>query len=906
MAALIRGHERAEGDVRAEMAAHLEMEIDENIRRGMSPQEARRQAMLSSGGLTQAAERVHEQRGLPWLEGIVADTRFAVRHFRRTPLSTATMIAVLSLGIGMNVVMFTVLNSLATMPAPGMLRDESVVRIRGIVKQKEAAGAQPRTMSWPEVQQYAARPNLFTSVAAYADESANVDLGDGANAPTTVGVTYTTPNYFDVIGVRPSLGSVPSGDAGSVRMTTAPTAMISHAMWQQRFGGARDVIGRTLRVNGTPVQIVGVASPRFVGTEGGNALTIWVPLAAYPTLQKRSAATFASYDSAFLHVAARLQPGITPKAATPVVAGLAARAVQQGPNGAASQITSKEDPADNSAIGSADIAPMLASNSRVSERNDLLVSGFASGALAFLVLLITCTNVSALMVGLAVARRKEIGVRLSLGAPRTRLVRQLLTETVLLSLIAAGIGLFVTNVAIQLLGANIVGVQLVVDWRVTVATCAIAIVTGMLFGVSPALHATRVSLGEVLKSSSTSVVATRSRLQRALVILQITLTQPLLVGLGVVVVSMVTDMSSHTPLSVTERIAEVEFNTWSGRVSNEERVAAINATVDRIRAMPGVTAVMPMQLGTNTAPVSVLADDRLPGIIYQPAMQAHLEAAPDGYFNAYEIPIVRGRDFDASEHAHKSDDPMKPLDVDAVIIGTDLAHKFWGDANPIGRRLEIAGSGSTIDAVTVVGIVDEAAAGPSEENGFIRLFVPYSTMNTGVIARTSGPAQPLLDDMRKSAAEAAPRLPITRVETMAQREAIAHHNMMFMSSGIAIAGLLALLLSAIGLYAVVSFMVSQRTREIGIRTVLGAQQSQVVRMFFGKGLSLSATGLILGLPLSIIATRIIIARLHWPMTRSPLIGVAIAVVVLVVASVAVWIPSRRASAIDPLVALRTE
>jgi predicted permease len=887
--AIIRGHETAERDVRAEMEAHLEMATDENIRRGMRPDEARRQALLSAGGLTQAAEQVHEQRGLPWLEGIVADTRFAMRHFRRTPLSTITMIVVLSLGIGTNVVLFTILNSLATMPAPGIARDESVVRIRGIMQMKQG-GLEPRLLSWPEVSAYAARTDLFTSVAAYADETASVELGSGGESAVTAALTYATPNYFDVLGVHPFLGTAPAGH-DPTRLSTAPTAMISYAMWKQRFGSARDVLGRTIRINGTPLQITGVAPERFVGADNSNQMTVWVPLAAYPTIQKRSTAVFLSTDSLFLHGAARLRDGVTTRASTPAVAALAQRSTK-----------TRSD----SIVGSADVVPLLSSNERISQAADLLTSGVASGGFALLILLITCTNVSALMVGLAVARRKEIGVRLSLGAPRVRLIRQLLTETTILALVAAGLGLFVTNAAIQLLGANIVGIQLVVDWRVTLATCGIAIVTGVLFGVSPALHATRVSLGEVLKSSSTSVVATRSRLQRMLVVAQITLTQPLLVGLGVVIVSVVADMSGHTPIGVTQQIAEIELNTWSGRATNEERVARIGAAVDRIGAMPGVVSAMPMQMGTIGSSVTVHPDDRLPGIIYESAMHATLEAAPKGFFNAYDIRVVRGRDFDADEYAHKSDDPMKPLNVDAVIIGSDLASRFWGNANPIGRRLSLPGDNGNARAATVVGVVDEAAAGPSETNGVVRIYVPYSPVNTGVIARTAGPAAPMIEAMRKAAAEAAPQFPISRAETMAQREALARKNMLRLSGGLAGAGLLALMLSAIGLYAVISFMVTQRTREIGIRTALGAQQGQVIGMFFKKGLTLSATGLILGLPLSILLTRAIMARMNWPLNGSPLIGIAIGLVVLVVASIAVWIPARRSSAIDPLVALRTE
>jgi predicted permease len=843
-------------------------------------------------------ESVREQRSLPWIESIAGDVRFAIRHFRRTPLSTVTMVLVLSLGIGANIVLFTLLNSLATLPAPGIERDASLVRVRGTMSSKTMSD-EPRLMSWPEVQEYSRRTDVFSSVAAHADESAVVNLGDGSATPTTVSLVYATPNYFRTLNVRPVLGTEPIAESGGLQMTTSPTAVISYAMWQQSFGGARDILGRTVRINDIAVQIVGVAPPRFLGTSGGSRLTMWAPLAAYPMLQKRSPATFSSYDSTFLTVSAQLRPGMTPKAATPIVAGMAARISQLAKAARAVSAAASQD-----LVAGADVVPMLAGNSRASARRDMLISGVASSGFALLILLITCTNVSALMVGLAVARRKEIGVRLSLGAPRKRLIRQLLTESVLLSLVAAALGLFVTIAGIRIIGASLVDVQLVVDWHVTLATCAVAIFTGIVFGLSPALHATRVSVADVLRGSASSVAATRSRLQRGLVVAQIALTQPLLVGLGVVVVTMMTDVRTRASSTAAPSIAEVELDTWSGRVSNEERAARIDALLSRVTAMPGVIAAVPLQLGTVTAPLSVHPSDRVAGISYPSAMQTNLVAAPRGYFNVFNIPVRRGRDFDASEYAHTSNDPGAAPSFTRVIIGSDLASKLFGSANPVGRRLSMAGSDTA--AMVVVGVVDAEAAGPSIVNDQYRVFVPYSMINEGVIVRTAGPALPFLNALRRVAMETAPQMPVKRVQTMEQREAAARRDVVKTSSAVAAGGLLALLLSAIGLYAVVSFGVGQRVREIGIRTALGAQPRQVVGMFFGKGLLLSGLGLALGLPLSIVATRMVSSSVGLSVSSSPLVGAGIGVVVLMVASVAVWIPARRASGIDPNVALRGE
>jgi predicted permease len=889
----VRGHGAAAADLRAEMEAHLAMAMDEFRRRGMAPDEARRQALRAAGNLTQAAEVVRAERALPWAEAAVADARFAARHWRRAPLATLTMLLVLSLGIGTSVVVFTILDSIATRPAPGLARDAAVVRIRGVVQPAEATSAQPRLLSWPEIEAYAARTDLFSSVAAHADESAMAVIGDAATGSISASVVYVSGDYFATLNIQPQLGTIPPPEPDVTRLTTAPTAMISHVLWTQRFGGAPDVLGRMMRINGSPVQIVGVAPPRFLGTDGGTPLTVWLPLAAYPLLQQRTGAVFLSPDSLFLSATARLAPGITAGSATPVVAALAARTAARTAGA----------PTAGRATG-ADVVPLLASNARLGDRTDQVVSSVAATGFALLVLLITCTNVSALMVGLAAARRREIGVRLALGAPRGRLVRQLLTESILLALVAAGLGLLATTAGIQVFGTALDDVQLVVDWRVTLAAAAVAIVTGILFGLSPALHATRVPVNEVLRSSSASIAATRSRLQRGLVVAQVALTQPLLVGLGVVVMTTLTDLGSRARSEVGDQIAEIELDTWAGRVSMAERASRINDLVTSVRGLPGVVAAMPMQAGTVRAPLIVHPVDRLEGISPATVMDGHLQAAPTGFFNAFGIPIVRGRDFESAETVPPSLEPGPPSHG-VVIIGNDLARRLWGDADPIGRRLALATTPPSA-GMTVVGVVDAAATGPSEVGGQVRVYVPYASIYTGVLVRTAGPALSLLPALRAAATTTAPQLPVKRAETMAQREADTQRRLQRTSGAVAGGGMLALLLAALGLYAAIAFSVGQRTREIGIRAALGARRGQVMRLFFLKGLALTGLGLLLGLPLSILVIRYVSLRLQWPLPSPPLLGVAIAGVVLAVASLAVWIPSRRASTIEPLVALRAE
>ena len=902
LAGALRLREDPAADTAAELEAHLEMEIAENIRRGLPPDEARRRAYIASGGLVQAAEQVRAQRGLPWLEAVAADLRFAIRFFSRTPATSASMVFVLALGIGATIVLFTVVNSVATMAAPGIERDESVVRIRGMMRSTEGAGQVPRLLSWNEVGDYAARKELFSEVGAYVSATEAVRLG-GADAPeTATRVLYTTSNYFRVLGVRLAAGAPPAAEADETRQPTVPSAVISHSLARHHFGGVEDALGKALRVNGLHVQVSGVGPPMLTGTEGRVDHAVWLPIGLYPLLRSRSPAIFASPDSSFLSAAARLRQGVTRAEATPAVAGIAAR-------------FSTVDRVDVSASAgrgvrisggdaTADVAPMLASNYAIGGRDDMIVSVGLAAVMAALILIITCVNVSTLLVGLAVSRRREISVRLSLGAPRGRLIRQLLTESVFLALCAAAAGLIATSVAIQLLGSRVAGMQLVVDWRVVTATCAVALSIGVLFGLSPALHAIRSSVNEALRDSASSIASGSSWLQRGLVVTQIAFTQALLVGMGVLILGAGPGRDGRVTSPVGDHVAIVELDSWSGTPSNEERAARVEGVVATVAALPGVSAAVPMQAGPITSQLEVHPDDRVVGVSPEGRMEAVLNAAPSGYFDIYGIPIVRGRDFDPSERVPAPGQGALLGYFQAVIIGSDLAQHLWGDADPIGRRFRVALPGSESQApLVVVGIVDPAVAGAARVNGRIRAFVPYHPLYSGVTARTTAPAAAMLNELRRAVSAAAPQMPITRAQTVAQEESDMRRNLLIASAAAAGGGVIALLLSGFGLYAVVSFMVRQRTREIGIRIALGEVPKAVVQRFFTTGLVLSILGVLGGLPLSVAATRLLADALRLPIGTSWVLVVGIGLAIIAISAVAVWLPARRASSVPPSLAL---
>ncbi len=447
---------RLEREMQEEMATHLARATERLVSRGMAAEEARKAARREFGNVEYLQEEARDARGARWIESILADLRFGIRHFGRTPLSTVTMIVLLALGIGFNSALFTLVYSLVNMPPPGITRAESLVRIRGLDRNAGAGRTLGREFSYPEYRAYAGQRNLFSAVAAWTSSDVVLAVGDNQESLHSAAATYVTANYFQVLGVHPILGAgLPTAspaDDGAPQLV----AVISHVVWDRYFGRAPDVLGKTIKVNDVTVTIVGVAPPRFSGARvGGSQVRLWLPLSARPLLQRSSASALSSYDSAFFSLAARWHPGIQTSQTIPTVEASAARSAQQTTRWRSSNAIST------------DVVTLLGDNYYPPSGETPSVLGRVSSLLIpLLILLIPCVNVSALLVGLAVARRREIAVRLSLGAARRRIVRQLITESVLLALAAGALGLCVIWVLLKAFGARVPDVQLVLHWPV--------------------------------------------------------------------------------------------------------------------------------------------------------------------------------------------------------------------------------------------------------------------------------------------------------------------------------------------------------------------------------------------------------------------------------------------------------
>jgi len=823
-----------------------------------------------------------------WLRGIesvVTDLRYGIRRLARTPFSALTMTVVFGLGIGFNAALFLFISSIVNSPLPGVPRDASLVRIRGI--DRRAPGSTiGREFSYPEYREYVSQEALFSSVAAWTSSDVVLGIGGGGQDTLLSGAaTFVTANYFQVLGVVPARGAGLPTDLSDLAGDPALVAVISHAVWERCFDLAPDVVGRSLKVNDMTVTIVGVAPRRFAGARtGGSSMRVWLPFSARSVIQRTGTDT-ASYDTAFLGLAARLQPGVQPEQTLAIVDAIGARSMElmTGPRSAGRRST--------------DVVPMLAGNyfPPSGEEPDAMQRA-SSLMLPLLILLVTCTNVSALQAGLAIARRREIAVRLSLGASRRRIIRQLLTESVLLAVAGGALALLVIWILLRLSESTITDVHIVLDWRALLFTIGVAVIAGVIFAISPALHGTRIALAEVLKDGAGAMVA-RSRLQSGLVVAQIALTQPLLLGMGALILEMREDLGKLASPVHADRVLEVRFNTNPryGAIDGA-REDTLRRLQDRFAALPGVVAIVPQENADDSFGATVHQADRV-GETLDETLQVHAQAAPAGYFSLMGIPVVRGHDFSAAEREDRG----------AVVIGASAAARLWPGVDPIGRRLVAISATRRGSTFTVVGVVDETKAGLRDTGDEIRLFVPDVRITGRFLVRTQAPAHPMLPAIRSVAMAEAPDLPVVSARTLdaivsAQRSSISR-----LMSAIGGTGALALFLSAIGLYAVVAFAVGQRVREIGIRTALGADRQQVVRLFAVRGLRLSLTGMILGLTMSVIVVQLM-AALRGEDPPSGVVGLAamVACVAVGVALLATWIPARRAADVDPLFALRAE
>jgi predicted permease len=906
--ALLR-REEMEGELDKELRFHLEKEIEQNVVRGMSPVEARRVALVEFGGVERVREECRDVRGVRLLEDILQDLRYALRVLSKSPAFAFVSVLSLALGIGVNATVFGFVNAVMLRPLP--LPDHAeLVRIHD-----------DNLPAYSDFLAFNERAPVFRGLAAYDFDSFPLTAGD---SPARADIVLVSGNYFDVLGVRTALGRAFSADEGA-RPGAAAVAVISHGLWQGRFGADPAVIGKTFRLSRVPFTIIGVAPPEFTGVSLGRRHDLWIPFAA-EVLLRPEGNRIVNPDSAQVRVIGRLAPDVS---LTQAQAAVEVVASQQDQVRKARLFTDNpgEQPATPRIVSRATAVEM-----GPRDRQQSWLGVAAVLAVVALVLLAACANVANLLLGRAAGRRREIAVRLALGASRQRIVRQLLTESLVLSLLGAAAGLllsrWVGDLLLSLIQRNSPGdvsagtLDLSLDWRMLLYGMLLAVSTGVAFGLVPALQASKSDVVSDLKAETAARGHGRRRFtfRNALVVTQVAISTLLLIPAGLLLRSVRLAETSGYGFTVADRyVANVDLNAL-GKDARRQRLAG-EQLLGKVREMPGVRSatmsqLVPLSGGTMVTTLEI--EGETPGqqaadvftengasvhALDQPG-SLYLNMVDTRYFETMNIPLVAGRDFT------ERDDATSP---DVIVVNETLARRLAPNGPPLGRRLiERDPMTGKPKLVEVVGVARDAKyIWPSERPRYfayrpVRQIGQIELGATHLIVHAAGDPLAISKVVGTAANEVDPDLSVkgvTRLDELIERHVGETKLVIWASAAV---GALALLLGAVGLYGVMAYAVAGRTKEIGIRMALGAGRGRVRRMILAEGLTLAAAGMVAGLLISAVTMRLMQSLLYGISPTDPLTYAAVAAFLTAVALLASYVPARRATKVDPMVALRAE
>jgi putative ABC transport system permease protein len=876
------GREAILRDIDEELLLHIEMETESNVRRGMSHSEAKRAALLSFGNYDGARDAAYGVRGGGLMETLLQDIRYGARVLARHKAFTAVAVITLALGIGANTAIFSVVNELLLRPLP--YRDaERIVMLWEVTPE----GRHQNTTSRKNFLAWREQSKSFETIAAFSDQRANLT---GAGDPEEVSTQIASSGLFNVLGVDAVVGRTFTKD--DIQPGATRVAVLGYGLWQRRFGGDRGVIGKPITLSGEPYTVIGVVPANFQwhirsrsGT--GKPAEVWTLL----TMPASQADTGSAWHGRFLSVVGRLKPGVSREQADAELKTIEARISEDDPQ-FSKGYSAEAIPVREQLVGN--VRPAL---------------WLLLGAVGF-VLLIACANVANLLLARAASREKEIALRTALGARRTRIVRQLLTESLLLALLGGLGGLALAWWGIQALVAisprdlvNLQGVGLnltVLGW-----TLAVVVVTGILFGLVPALEATRLDLNDTLKEGGkgSGGQSARSRgLRGALVVAEVALALVLLVSAGLLVKSFArlrnidTGFRTDNVLTMVVRVSDTKYK------EDSQFVNFFHQAEERIRALPGVRSVgivnyLPLYGGLGSATGFAVEGRPAPPPGEEPT--TNVRASDAGYFRTIGIPVLRGRNFTEVEDAQARH---------VVIVSESFAQKYFPGEDPVGKRVavEMFDKPTPTEIVGVVGDVryDSLTDAAEPTVYFPHPELTYSFM-TLVIHADGDPTQ-LTPAIRREISGIDPDQPISDVRTMTQVMAETVGRARFSTLLFGLFAGLATLLAAVGIFGVMNYSVTLRTREIGLRMALGAQPARVLVLVLRQGLVLTLVGIGLGVAVSLALTRVMSSLLFGVDATDPATFAAIVPLLTAVSLLACYIPARRATHIDPLVALRYE
>ncbi len=817
---------------------------------------------------------------------LIKDLRYAARNLAKRPAFTIVVVLTLALGIGINTTVFSLANSVFLRQLP-VASPENLVWV--------FSGRENPT-SYPEYVEYQQETELFDGVLAY--DWVGLNLGSDGQAERIEGA-LVSGNYFDVLGVKAELGRTFLPDEDKTP-GAAPVAVISHNLWQRRLNADSNVVGKSLVLNGHTFTIVGVAPSDFVGAEEAFPRQIWIPLMMQSTVRPGPAGVsnapnpLTNRNARTLDVMARLKHGVTLRQAQVKMNVVASRLEQNYPE----------------SNRNFQIALYAAGNGRPVFRALLKPVTQILLAVVGLVLFIAGANVANLLLARAARRQKEVAIRLTLGATRTRLIRQLLTESILLAIVGGLAGLILNFWLISLLTALKPAVPLPVnvefhtDWRVLSFTLLLSIFAGIIFGLVPALQTSKQELVPALKEQSQHLGDRRSSfsLRNALVIGQVALSIVVLIAAGLFLRSL-NHARAINPGFDAEHILTLSFNTAAQKYDATKASQFYQQLSSRVQALPGVENVSIAQ----SAPLSYFYS---PAFASDVAVEGHEPPAGENppsvgnnaigpnFFRTLGVPILSGREFTDQD---REGAPR------VAIVNETLVRNLFPNSNPIGQRLRVLTRQPS--SLEIIGVVKDSKYRSLGEDPTPYMFLPYLQNPQPAMAvhvRTSGNPKDLAAAIRHEVNALDPNLPAFNVVSLAENIDISLFPARFGAVVLGVFGFLALLIASIGIYGVMSYGVSERTHEMGIRMALGARGSDVLRLVISQGMWLAVIGVVIGAGLALVATRVVKSYLYDVSPTDPLTFAGIAFLLIGVALLACYIPAHRATKVDPLVALRYE
>ncbi len=838
-------------DIEEELRIHVEMETEINIKRGMPPDEARAVALKSFGHPGRNTERGYDIRGGGWLEALWQDLRYGARMLFKQPGFTAIAALTLGLGIGANITIFSVVNAVLLRPLPYPDADRLVF----LWSEAPAQNIRERASAYANVADWREQNKSFEDIAA---SDPTVVTLTGAAEPEQVMSVRASANLFPLLGVAPMLGRTFTADE---EQQQARVVVLSHGLWRRRFGASPNVLGQTLEIDGVSSQVIGVMPERF---RSGKETPIWEPHTLFPDWEAQKA----QRGTGSWQVVGRLKPQVSLAQAQVEMSAIAQRLEQAFPVA-------------NKGLG-VNLVPLQL---HYTGSNVRLALWMLFGAVA-LVLLIACTNVANLMLARGITREREMAIRIALGAGRIRLMRQMLTESALLSLLGGAVGLLIASWGIRAILSfsppNIRNLDSVtIDTRVLAFTTVVALLTSLLFGLAPALKISQAQPGAALKEGrSAGGGVSGRRLRSLLLITEFSLTVLLLAGAGLLLRSF-SKLQAVDPGFDPARVLHMQLTPARNGTADQWRVFYQQVS-ERIAALPGVEAAgLTEEIFRSGNPDGLITiEGGSPDSSATARIPFSEDVISEGFFQTLRVPLRKGRFFNAQDNQAA---------VRVTIINETMARRFWPGEDALGKRFKLGPAQSTNPWLTVVGVVGDMRRQSLERQPIAQIFQPYlqsSARRLILLIRTTGEPIHLAPVVRSEIRALDKTVLVNGIATLESQldQRVAERR--FQTWLLALFSALALLLAAVGIYGLMSYTVTQSTREFGIRMALGAQPRDLVRLVIGHGLVLSATGVVIGLVAAFALTRVLAGLLFGVTTTDPTTFLVAPLVLLLVALLA--------------------